>query len=69
MPRIIGYQEKSAKQSTAPIRNAYPVRLSRTLRPRLVRRGRAGYGDAGGPAAWRVSGTVVIAKATPAVSR
>jgi hypothetical protein len=29
---IIGHQEKNAKQTTAPIRNACPVRLSITLR-------------------------------------
>jgi hypothetical protein len=26
-PRIIGYQEKNAKQSRAPARKPYPVRL------------------------------------------
>ena len=65
MPRTIGYQEKTTKQSTAPIRNACPVRLSRTLRPRLVRCGLAEYGDGGRPGFLGVSGTVVIAKATP----
>src|SRR6266511_2074502 len=60
-PRIIGYQAKSAKHSTAPMRKAYPVRLSRTLRPRLVRGPRMG-GDAGFAL---VRGTAMTAIDTP----
>src|SRR5262245_43281875 len=63
MPRIIGHQAKSAKHSTAPMRNACPVRLSRSLRPRLdnPRTGEAGARPCGSLV---VPGTVMIAIAT-----
>jgi hypothetical protein len=64
IPRTIGYQEKTAKHATAPKRNAYPVRLFRSLRARLPVRPRGGRGRCPDTSA-AVPGAVRTAMTTP----